>query len=329
SGMVEIPPPPLTPIELAAKGFPDMFIPQDNPTTKEGINLGRMLFYDPILSGDSSQACASCHSHEFAFSDNGRQFSVGIDGIAGTRNAPALVNVGWLTSSFWDGRNSTLEEQALEPVANPIEMHEDWTDAVLKLQSSEVYTGLFNNVFGDEVITPDRVVKAIAQFERTLISNNSKYDKFLNRELQLSEEEYAGFLLFFSEDGECFHCHGTALLTNNGFHNIGLDAEPVDIGWEAVTGNPADRGKFKTPTLRNIEYSAPYMHDGRFETLEEVMDFYSEGVKPSSNVDPLIRTPHLGGFQFTEEQKQQLITFMKTFSDEDFMQNEDFSDPHQ
>ncbi len=306
--------------------FPDVEIPEDNPMTYEGIALGRKLFYDSLLSADYSQSCASCHIQSSAFSDP-LQFSVGVDGIAGNRNAPAIINQLWNPDFFWDGRESGLEEQALGPVPNPIEMHLEWSEAEKRLNAHPDYPLLFKVAFNADRITRDHVVKAIAQFERTMISANSKYDQRLRGLANLTDQEFRGFEIFFTEKGDCFHCHGNILLTDNLFHNNGLDSIFTDRGREMVTNDPKDRGKFKTPTLRNIEYTAPYMHDGRFGTLEEVIDFYSEGVRFSETIDPLMKKVDQGGIGLTPSEKEDLIAFLKTFTDSEFMQDTSFSNP--
>ncbi len=309
------------------QGFPDMIIPDDNPTTVEGVALGRLLFYDEILSGNDSQSCATCHNQSFAFSDNGKKTSEGIDGIEGNRNAPAVINIGWLPSLFWDGRANTVEDQALGPVPNPIEMHLSWTDAMSKLNNDANYPDLFFKAFGTYEIDSTLVVKAIAQFERTLISSNSKWDSYLKGEVALTQAEAKGFEIFFTEKGDCFHCHTTILFTDNLFHNNGMDSTFSDNGLSNITNNPNDIGKFKTPTLRNIEFTAPYMHDGRFATLEEVIDFYSEGIVWSSTIDPLMKKVSQGGVHLNEEEKNNLIAFIKTLTDTTFVVNSDYSNP--
>lgn len=316
-----------TPYELAIpEGFPNMVIPDNNPMTVAGVQLGRRLFHDPILSGDNTQSCADCHGQAFSFTDS-RRFSIGIDGIAGTRNAMPVINAGWMPSLFWDGRTASLEEQALVPVRDPIEMHQSWPVAVQKLKNHPRYPDLFFDAFGTRDIDSMRVVKAIAQFERTLISSNSKWDRYLRGEEQLTPAEAKGFEIFFSERGDCFHCHSTILFTDNLFHNNGLDAVHTDKGLYDVTGSGEDIGKFKTPTLRNVEYTAPYMHDGRFATLEEVIDFYSEGLQFSPTIDPLMKNVHQGGVQLTDDEKENLLAYLKTLSDTSFMQNPEFSNP--
>lgn len=305
-------------------GFPPLQIPPDNPTTKQGIALGRRLFFDPILSADSTQACASCHRYGQAYSEPQR-FSIGIDGISGTRNAPQLTNAAWLTSAFWDGRAASLEAQALQPVENPIEMHETWGNVTAKLQSHPDYPDLFGLAFGTNQITRDLVVKAIAQFERTFVSGNSKYDKFLRGDVQLTASEQNGFSLFFSERGDCFHCHGSILATDHSFRNIGLDSILIDLGRGDQTGNPNDMGKFKVPSLRNVEFTSPYMHDGRFQTLEEVVNHYNSGGFRTATVDALIRVGT--GLGLTQTEVDDLVAFLKTFTDDEFLNNPDLGPP--
>lgn len=320
--------------------FPQMEIPGDNPMTVEGVELGRKLFYEKKLSGDNSMSCGTCHSPQSAFSDN-NQFSTGIDGIQGNRNSMALVNLGWNKSFFWDGRAKTLEDQILQPVTNPIEMHETWPNAVAKLQQSVDYRNMFYRAFGEEGIDSIKVAKAVAQFLRTMISGSSKFDvmyKFQNS-LPLNEQEqqiyqditageWAGYDLFKSLNGaDCFHCHNGPLMQVHNFSNNGLDATFSDLGRGAITGNPNDNGKFKIPTLRNIAFSAPYMHDGRFATLDEVIDHYSFGIQNSPTIDPLIEFAFQGGVQLDATEKDLLKQFLMTLSDENFINNPDFQEP--
>lgn len=317
-----------TPYEIERpQGFPDIIIPDDNPMTEEGIQLGRMLYYDKILSGDNSQSCASCHAPEFSFTDNGKRFSEGIDGSMGNRNAPSVINTAWMPSLFWDGRAASIEDQALGPVPNPIEMNLPWPEAMQKLNAHPDYPDLFFAAFGTRNIDSMLVVKAIAQFERTMISSNSKWDRYLRNEASLTQAEAQGFEIFFSEIGDCFHCHTTILFTDNLFHNNGMDATFSDLGLAEISGNANDNGKFKTPTLRNLEFTAPFMHDGRFETIEQVIDFYSEGVVWSETIDPLMKKVDQGGLHLTDDQKENLIAFLKTLTDESYIENPDYSDP--
>lgn len=318
-----------TPYELDLPDYmPLIKVPEDNPMTVEGVELGRRLFYDPILSADSTQSCASCHQQQYSFNDN-RQFSVGIDGIAGPRNAMPIINIMWAKQLFWDGRSTGAEAQALEPVENPIEMHDNWNNVVNKLQQHPSYPQQFYEAFGIKEFTKAEVAKAIAQFERTLISANSPYDKVYRQELGnfFTDEQLNGFQIFNTERGDCFHCHSSILFTDNAFHNNGLDNVPQDVGLGAITGMEKDMGKFKTPTLRNIELTAPYMHDGRFETLEEVINFYSEGLQNSPTIDPLMKNIHGGGLQLTAKEKSDLLAFLHTLTDTSFIQNEAFANP--
>ena len=300
-------------------GFPNMNIPSNNPMTVEGVTLGNKLFKDPILSANNTQACINCHAQSSSFSDPNR-LSTGIDNIQGTRNASALINLGWNTSFNWDGSAATLEEQAFEPVTNPNEMHNSWKNVELALNSHNEYPLLFKEAFNINYIDSTHVVMAISQFERTLISSNSRFDKYLSNEIQLTPSELNGYAIFNTEKGDCFHCHGTQMFMDNEFHNNGLDTEPFsDIGRAKVTGNSSDEGKFKTPTLRNVEFSAPYMHDGRFSSLEEVIEHYSSNLRYSSTIDPLMKNLNIGGLQLTNQEKQDLVAYLKTLSDNNFI----------
>lgn len=305
-------------------------IPNNNPQTIEGVALGKKLFFDPILSGNNTQACADCHSPKNAFTDTSR-FSDGIDGSLGTRNSMPLFNLAWNYDElfFWDGKSFSLEHQAFIPVTDPLEMKSTWADVTQKLQQHADYPNLFQQAFGISQIDSTLVTKAIAQFERTLISANSKFDRFLLGEAELSPEEQNGFNVFMDEArGDCFHCHGSdknPLWTDNAFHNNGLDETFTDLGLGTVTGDPADNGKFRSPSLRNLEFTAPYMHDGRFSTLEEVINHYSEGLKNSSTIDPLMKKVVQGGVGLTEKDKADLKAFLLTLSDYEFVNNPSFS----
>ena len=299
-------------------GFPSMDIPLNNPMTVEGVTLGEKLFKDPILSANNTQACINCHQQVTSFSDP-NQFSTGIDNIEGSRNASALINLGWNNSFNWDGSAKTLEEQAFEPVTNPIEMHDTWQNVENKLNANSEYIQLFKQAFNINYIDSVHVSMAIAQFERTLISVNSKFDKYLRGEEQLTPSELSGYAIFNSEKADCFHCHGSQMFMDNSFHNNGLDIEPfLDLGLANITGNSSDDGKFKTPTLRNIEFTAPYMHDGRFSSLDEVIEHYNSGGNYSSTVDPLMKKLGIG-LQLNNQEKQDLVAFLETLSDEKFI----------
>jgi len=306
-------------------------IPNDNPLTEEGIALGKKLFFDRRLSNDNTISCASCHNPSNAFSDVS-QFSAGVDGQAGIRNAMPLFNLAWnYNNRFnWDGGEFGLENQAFEPVTNPIEMHSNWTDVANKLQQDAQYPTLFLQAFGTSDIDSTSVAKAIAQFERTLISGNSKFDRYQLGMEDLTAQELNGFDVYLREDkGDCFHCHGTGtnpLWTDNDFHNNGLDAIFTDLGLGSVTGDPNDNAKFRTPSLRNLIFTAPYMHDGRFATLDEVIDFYSFGLQDSPTVDPLMKNVDQGGVQLSPEDKADLIAFLLTLTDTEFVNNPEFQE---
>jgi cytochrome c peroxidase len=328
----------LTSIEYAPKSYnleipehlPTFRIPDDNPLTEDAIRLGQHLFYDPILSADSTVSCSSCHLPEKAFTD-GTAFSAGVDGRLGRRSSMSLVNIAYAFNGlFWDGRSLTLEAQALEPIEDPVELHEDWNNVEMKLRRNQMYQGLFRKAFGisnSEEITRDLAVKAIAQFERIIISGNSKYDRVeFGNNAAYTIAELDGRDMFFdadpmTPDAECGHCHNGSLLTTQQYLNNGLDGvesleEFEDIGRGAVTGILFDNGKFRAPTLRNIELTAPYMHDGRFATLEEVIDHYNSGGHFAPNIDPLI-TP-LG---LSEAQKSNILAFLKTMTDTSYLEN--------
>lgn len=297
-------------------GFPAPHIPADNPMTVAGVALGQRLFFDPILSVDSTVACASCHLPEMSFSDP-EPFSHGVAGVT-RRNSMSLANIAWAPSLFWDGRAPMLEAQVLMPVADPIEMGETWENVEAKLRRHPEYPALFDGAFPGQPITRDHVARAIAQFERTLISADSKYDRFLADQTTLDAAETLGLTLFFSDRGDCFHCHGTVLLTDNRFHNTGLDAAPADSGRAEVTGRDSDIGSFRAPSLRNIALTAPYMHDGRFNTLEEVLHHYDSGLHRDRRLDPLLlAAPEPRAF--TGDERVALIAFLRTLTDDDFI----------
>lgn len=307
--------------------------------TKDGVALGRMLFYDPILSADSTMSCSSCHLPEHGFTDN-LAVSIGVAEEAGSRSSMSLTNAAYLTNGlFWDGRRNTLEGQALDPVTDPLELLDDWDNVEKKLRRHADYPAQFRKAFGIESkleITRELATQALAQFERILISGNSKFDKHRKGELFLDDSELNGMIMFFDSgqqlgidlpDAECAHCHNEPLLTNNDYFNNGLDVAEVpedfvDPGRGEVTSKVSDYGRFRAPTLRNIALTAPYMHDGRFETLEEVIEHYNSGGHPSYNKDPLIRPLNL-----TEEQKQDLLNFLKALTDEEFINNPEYKNP--
>ncbi|MFK7923249.1 MAG: cytochrome-c peroxidase [Bacteroidia bacterium] len=322
--------------ELDYGYFPTPDLPGDNPITNMGVELGRMLFYETKLSKDNTQSCATCHVQKDGFSDL-RQFSEGVEGQLGGRQAMAIFNMAWHQGFFWDGRAATLRDQALMPIQDPLEMNETLENVVQKLEAEKLYTDQFIRAFGDDKVSADRVALALEQFMLTIYSFDAKYDKVLFGEASFTESEQRGRDLFFTEfdpngtqrGGECFHCHAGFGFTNHQFMNNGLDTEAgmTDLGFFEVSNNPADKAKFKVPSLRNIALTAPYMHDGRFATLEDVLDHYNTGVKYSPTIDDLMQYNLNPGLALTEQEKTDLIAFMLTLTDESFMNNEDYASP--
>ncbi len=304
--------------------------------TYEAAELGRHLFYDPILSADSTVSCASCHRQEVAFSDAPNRFSKGIYGQLTQRNTMPLYNLVWNTSLFWDGKAASIESQVFHPVSAHNEMALRWTKAEERINDSEFYRKRFRKVYGNITIDSTLIANTIAQFERTLVSNNSKYDRVLRGEDYFSDEELAGFVLMNDQTkGDCLHCHTTdadALGTTGRFSNNGLEAVYAvagytDKGRGGITGVEKDMGLFRIPSLRNVALTAPYMHDGRFATLDEVLDFYSDSVHASLNIDPVMASAHRGGVYLSEKEKGQIKIFLLTFTDSVFIANPAFSNP--
>lgn len=294
-------------------------LPDDNPMTVEGIRLGRMLFYERALSANHQLSCATCHRQELAFTD-GKTFSTGIDGTLQPRNTMSLTNLLWVRNFFWDGRARGLEQQAQTPLTNPHEMGQAPDVGAARLQHMKMYPPLFRDAFGTDTITGERIVKALAQFERTLISANSRYDKYLQGAYRPTPPEADGIALFFSS---CGHCHGGPKTYNELFHNNGLDSIPKDSGREKITGQSYDRGRFRVVTLRNIALTAPYMHDGRFSTLEEVIDHYSEHIAGSATLSPFLE--HQQRLSVTA--KKDLLAFLYMLTDSSFITDPKFSNP--
>ncbi|GAB3829237.1 cytochrome-c peroxidase [Pontibacter rugosus] len=322
------------------KHFPQNYIiPEDNALTEEGIALGRHLFYERKLSGNNTMSCGSCHQQEKAFTD-GKALSLGIDNIPGKRSSMSLANMLWFSQFNWDGKAQSLEEQARIPIEDPLELHGSLAGAVTKLKATPLYPPLFRKAFGDTTITEDRILKALAQFQRTLISANSRYDRYMSNQEQLSPDEIEGMQLFLTHPdpstntrgGNCGDCHGGTLFSLRTFHNNGLDATISDNGLGDVTGLAKDNGKFKAPSLRNIALTAPYMHDGRFTTLEQVLDHYNDHLKYNSpNLDPLIieASNEPGGktLLLTADEKRKIIAFLHTLTDSSFTKDKRFSTP--
>lgn len=293
-----------------------------NRLTKDGFILGRKLFYDPKLSRDNTISCGSCHQQFAAFSHLDHPVSHGIDGLLGTRNAPGIFNMNWQTNFMWDGGVNHIEVQPLAPITNPVEMDEDIANVVLKLQNDPAYRDLFEKAFGTTTVTSQLIFKAMAQFMGMMVSDGSKYDKFTRGQLSLNANESAGLALFQTH---CASCHTAPLFTNNQYMNNGLDSTFTDPGRGGITLMPSDSGTFKVPSLRNVALTSPYMHDGRFETLQQVLDHYSGGIKNSSTLHPTLA----GGIALTAQEKTDIIHFLDALTDQSFINDRRFNDPFQ
>jgi cytochrome c peroxidase len=310
-----------------SKSFPRPDLPQDNPLTVEGVSLGSELFFDRRLSANNSESCANCHRPRAAFSDR-RRFSRGIGGEIGTRNSMPLLNLAWKKEFFWDGRAASLREQVLQPIQNPIEMHQSLDMLMRKLSFDTNYHRLFANAFGSPDITTDRLARALEQFLLVQVSFDSKFDRVMLGKATFTAEEQRGFELFHTEynpyhgqyGADCFHCHGGALFQSQSFANNGLDLQFMDQGRYVVTKREGDRGKFSVPSLRNVAATAPYMHDGRFRTLEEVVEHYSTGMRRSATLDPNLAKHPNGGVPLSLLDKRALVAFLRTLTDDRFVQ---------
>jgi cytochrome c peroxidase len=302
-------------------GLPSVTFPADNPPTAETIALGRKLFYDTKLSQDNSTACATCHNPTFEFTD-ALKTSRGVRGMTGTRNAPTVVNAAYLPLQFWDGRAVSLEEQAAGPIADPVEMNQTHEVSVSKLNADPAYAPMFLKAFGSDTITIGRIQKALASFERTLLSGNSAFDRyeFGGDKQALTPAQIRGLALFLSPTkGNCAACHIVnsryALFTDGKFHNlgegVGEDGGFKDVGRFNQTKIAADQGAFKTPTLRDVANTAPYMHDGSLKTLKEVVDFYAGGGNSNPELDKEIRVIQLSG-----RERSDLVEFLQSLTGE-------------
>jgi cytochrome c peroxidase len=317
-------PAPAAPLEsalAAPSGFPAIVAPADNVPTAERIALGRELFYDERLSSTATVSCASCHVQAHAFADP-NPHSLGVEEHEGTRNAPGLINEAWGKSYFWDGRETTLELQAVKPIENPLEMATSLEEVAARLSSDAEITGRFEQAYSAPP-SAETIPRALASFVRSLISSESRYDAYLRGDASaLNETERRGEQIFSGERGECFHCHVGYNLTSQGYRNDGIAFDDPDSGRFEITGKPLDRGKFKTPTLRNVGVSAPYMHDGALPTLEAVVDHYDAGGRGHDNTDPLIKPLGL-----SDTDKADLVAFLEALTDEAFLTNPALADP--
>ena len=293
-------------------GLPAFSWPKDNPYSAAKVELGRVLYFDPRLSADESVSCASCHAPKHAFAD-GAAVSTGIKAQKGGRSAPTVINRAYSLAQFWDGRAGTLEDQAIGPIANPIEMGMTHDAAVERLRGIAGYRAMFTKAFGSDEITIGTVAKAIATFERTIMSGNAPYDRYKSGQKNAMTASQVRGMDVFVNKAKCDQCHEGANFTLNAYSNLGVGSDKADpdVGRFAVTKNPKDWGLFKTPTLREIEHTAPYMHDGSLKTLEEVVDFYDKGGIPNRNLDANMKKLNL-----TDAQKRDLVAFLKALSGE-------------
>lgn len=300
-----------------------------NPLSEEGIALGRQLFYDKNLSRSKNISCGSCHVQAFAFTDSAR-FSVGHEQQVGDMNSMPLFNMAWNTKFFWDGRAATLQDQIHDPIIDKREMANTWADVVAYVNANPNYTKDFQQIFRTKSVNATQIRMAIEQFVVSILSFNSKYDQYFYKDdfTAFSEQEKRGLKLFLGK-AQCNNCHNSVLLTNQQFMNNGLDTA-IKIGHYNVTADPIDRGKFKVPTLRNIALTAPYMHDGRFKTLDDVIDFYNSKVqKNSENLDfRMVAFVQPGGLGLTTEEKEDLKAFLLTLTDSTLLTNPKYSDPN-
>ena len=293
-----------------------------NPLTEEGFQLGRQLFYDPILSKDNTISCASCHLQATGFTHVDHDLSHGIDGKIGTRNTLTLQNLAWSKNFMWDGGINHLDVQAIAPITSEVEMNETLENVITKLQKSDKYVALFEKAFGTKKITGQLTLKAISQFVVSLMTSNSKYDKVLRKQEKFTEMEQKGYKLF---QKHCTSCHKEPLLTNDAFRNNGLpiDKDLKDLGRMKITQNPKDSLHFKVPTLRNIEFTYPYMHDGRFKTLTEVVKHYNSGIKKSTTLSKELEQP----MNLSDNERTELVAFLKTLTDKTFLFNPKYTYP--
>jgi len=313
-------------------GFPPANIPGSNPLTVEGVELGRHLFYDPILSSNGL-SCSSCHN-----AANGYSVPFFVHPNGDTTSVLPIMNLAFNPDFSWTGAFPTTESVCLGDF-EPEFFNTNYDTLVARLEASTKYKNMFYRAFGSSSFSGMsiadlklKIVKAVGQFMRTFVSGNSKYDRYLNHTENLTATELNGLSIFFTEQGDCFHCHGGSLMTSNAITNIGLDSIPIgqDRGRYNFTGNSTDDGKFSIPSLRNVALTAPYMHNGRFKTLEQVVEFYNSGVHQNSpNIDPIMTKSFKAfGLQLTSYEKQCLVDFLKTLTDTSFVNNPAYTKPN-
>lgn len=290
----------------------------NNPISRGGFELGKKIFNDPILSRDGTVSCASCHDQTVAFADPQHRLSIGIDGRVGTRNAPPIQNLAFMKNFFWDGGVIHVDFIPPNAITNPLEMDDELANVVQRLNADPEYPGLFRQVFDAETITAPRMLHALSQFMVMMVSADSRYDQYLTSGGAQTDEERSGMVLF---ESKCSGCHSGVLFTDGSFRNNGLDSEFADPGRARISEKEEDTGKFRVPSLRNVGLTKPYMHDGRFKTLEEVLDHYSENVVLSGTLDPDLNQNGKLGIALTEDEKVKIIVFLNTLTDEGFISN--------
>lgn len=309
--------------------FPEIqYTLDNNPLTEKGFELGKKLFYDGKLSSDGVVSCAFCHIQSSAFTHHGHQFSHGVENRKGTRNSQPIQNLAFQKQFSWDGAAFHLDLFPIVPITNPDEMDETIGNVLDKIKKDKEYQKLFNLAFEDTEINADNTFKALSQFMVMMISSNSKYDKYIRKELggDFTTNELNGLQIF---KNKCATCHITDLFTDDSFRNNGLPVNPMinDLGRMRVTLLEEDKYKFKVPSLRNVVLTGPYMHDGRFGTLQSVLNFYSEGVKETENLDSLMKKKEGSiGIDLSNNDKENLIAFLKTLTDEEFINDKRFAE---
>ena len=299
-------------------GFPEpVYHFATNEVTECGFELGRKLFYDPILSANNTVSCGSCHIQTSAFTQHGHSVSHGIYDRLGTRNSPPIMNLAWSTSFMWDGGVFDLDLQPIAPITNHVEMDDSVSNVLVRLRNSSAYPSLFKKAFGTEEITSARFLKALSQFMVMCVSSNSRYDSVKRNQVSFTADEQAGYGLFRQK---CNSCHAEPLFTDHSFRNNGLVPSTVgDQGRYLVTLNATDKYKFKVPSLRNLTYTPPYMHDGRFFTVDAVLDHYSGQVKQTPNLDAQLQQNGRLGIAMTADEKLKIIAFLNTLNDRQFL----------
>ena len=296
---------------------------ENNTLTTAGFELGKKIFFDPRLSRDNTISCGSCHQPFAAFAQLDHDFSHGVDNKLGNRNSPALFNLNWHNGFFWDGGVNHIENQPVNPIQNPVEMDEKLDNVIAKLKDDATYRFMFKDAFGSDTINTQKMLKALAQFMGMLVSSNSKYDKYIRGESggDMSSAELNGLAAYRAK---CATCHTEPLFSDFSYRNNGLILSPMnDSGRGRITHAPEDMYKFKVPSLRNLKYTGPYMHDGRFRTLDEVLNHYTTSIQPSPTLDPALQ----GGVSLSAQERADLLSFLNTLNDEEFVKDERFKEP--